>query len=327
MDVVLVSGRDVEVHDVRQRLDVDAAGRDVGGHEHRELALLEAAEGFRPLRLRAVAVDAAGVHTHAHQEVGEAVRARLGAGEDDHAADETAIHQFGEKNRLEVLGHRIRGLSDARGGGRLTLDADGERIMQHLARELRDLRRHGGREEEGLALCGQIFEDAADVGEEAHVEHPVGFVQHEDLEVPEVRIRAIHVVEEAAGGGHDDVGAAAKRVLLGAHADASVDGGGGDRGVHPESVQVLVDLRREFSRGGEDQRTGEALRLAAEAMNDGEAERGALAAAGHGAGEQVAPLDTGRKGLLLNGSRVLETELLDAAQKFGREAVFGKRHG
>src|SRR5207249_828592 len=61
MDVVLGAVRHVEVDDVRQLLDVDAAGGDVGGDEDRDLPRLEAGEGLGPLRLAAVAVDARGV--------------------------------------------------------------------------------------------------------------------------------------------------------------------------------------------------------------------------------------------------------------------------
>src|SRR3989454_12426680 len=57
MDVVLGAVGHVEVDDVRQLLDVDAAGGDVGGDEDRDLPRLEAGEGLGPLRLAAVAVD------------------------------------------------------------------------------------------------------------------------------------------------------------------------------------------------------------------------------------------------------------------------------
>ena len=52
MDVVLGRDRDVEVDDVAELLDVDAAGCDVGGDEDPVLAALEAGECGGPLRLR-----------------------------------------------------------------------------------------------------------------------------------------------------------------------------------------------------------------------------------------------------------------------------------
>ena len=58
VDVVLGHQRHVEVDDVAERGDVDAARRDVGGDQHPVLAALEAGERLGALRLRTVAVDA-----------------------------------------------------------------------------------------------------------------------------------------------------------------------------------------------------------------------------------------------------------------------------
>ena len=57
VDVVLGHVRQVEVDDVGDAVDVDAAGNDVGGDEYLVLAALEAVERLLALRLRAVAVD------------------------------------------------------------------------------------------------------------------------------------------------------------------------------------------------------------------------------------------------------------------------------
>jgi hypothetical protein len=53
--VVLGVFRQVVVDDVRDRLDVEAARSDVGGHEDRQLAVLEIAQDLEPLFLRDVA--------------------------------------------------------------------------------------------------------------------------------------------------------------------------------------------------------------------------------------------------------------------------------
>ena len=48
--------------------------------------------------------------------------------------------------------------------------------------QLLDFRRHGGREEQRLPLLRQAADDSPNVGHEAHVEHPVGFVEDENLD-------------------------------------------------------------------------------------------------------------------------------------------------
>ena len=81
----------------------------------------------------------------------------------------------------------------------------------------------GRREEQVLALRRQDGEDLADVPDEAHVEHPVGLVEDEDLDRREVGRALVHVVEEAARRRDDDLGAGAEGPELGLVADAAVD--------------------------------------------------------------------------------------------------------
>ena len=57
MDIVLRVPRQLEVHDDREVLDIEAARSDVGRDEDADLAGLEALEGSGPLGLRSVAVD------------------------------------------------------------------------------------------------------------------------------------------------------------------------------------------------------------------------------------------------------------------------------
>ena len=167
-------------------------------------------------------------------------------------------------------------------------------------------------------------EDAADVGQEAHVEHPVRLVEDEDLEAGELRVAEPEVVEEAAGRRDDDVDAAPEGVLLGAHPDAAEDGRAGERRVERERLEMLVDLRRQLARGREDERARRAARLRHEAVKDREEERGGLAAARHRAGEDVAALPS-RAGWRRSGwAWAGEAHVLDAAEEVGVEVERGK---
>ena len=86
--------------------------------------------------------------------------------------------------------------------------------------ELADRGRHRRREHQRLALGRQRREDAADVGQEAHVEHAVGLVEHQDLEAGEIDVAEAHVVEQAARRRDHDLGPGAQRPLLRPHVDA-----------------------------------------------------------------------------------------------------------
>ncbi len=56
------------------------------------------------------------------------------------------------------------------------------RIVQESLGDAADFRRHRRGEEQGLAGEGDELADALDVGNEPHVQHAVGFVDHEQLD-------------------------------------------------------------------------------------------------------------------------------------------------
>jgi hypothetical protein len=59
-DAVHIIFRDVRqlvIDDVGQRIDIDAARRDIGGHQRNQLAFLEIGQGARPGALRLVTMD------------------------------------------------------------------------------------------------------------------------------------------------------------------------------------------------------------------------------------------------------------------------------
>jgi len=58
-------------------------------------------------------------------------------------------------------------------------------------------------------------QEAADLGQKAHVRHPVGLVHDDHLDLVEVHVSAVDQVSEPARAGHQDVHAAAQRSPLG----------------------------------------------------------------------------------------------------------------
>ncbi len=95
---------------------------------------------------------------------------------------------------------------------------------------------------------------APDVGQKSHVEHAIGFVEHEVLEAAQLRVRLPEMIEQPARRADDDVDAAAEGVLLRAHADAAVHREAADRRVNGEVLQIFDNLRRELARRGDDER-------------------------------------------------------------------------
>ena len=97
--VVLGDVGQLEVHHVRQVVDVQAAGGDVGGHQHLQAAVLELGQrpGARALAL--VAVDGQRADAVLVELLGEPVGAVLGAGEDQHLVPVVVLDQLGQQRR------------------------------------------------------------------------------------------------------------------------------------------------------------------------------------------------------------------------------------
>jgi hypothetical protein len=305
---------------VRQRLDVDAAGGDVGRHQHLQGAVLEARQRVRALRLATVAVDAVAGDPLLVEELGEAVRPVLGAGEDEDVLDVPPPQQLHQQVGLQVLRDRIDRLRDAGRRRRLALDVQPRRLAQHLAGQLDDRLRQGRREEQRLLRPRQVLEHPPDVRKEAHVQHPVRLVEDEDLEAVELRVVVLEVVEEPPRRRHQDVDPLAEVLLLRPHGDAAEDGRSLDGRELGEPLHVLDDLRRQLPRGGEHQYPGRAAGLVVQPVQDRQQEGRGLAAARHRAGEHVLAGEGGGDGVLLNGSGLLEAQALDAAEKVGVKA-------
>jgi hypothetical protein len=91
-------------------------------------------------------------------------------------------------------------------------------------------------------------------GNEAHVEHPVGFVDHENFDAGQQELAAFRVVEQAAGRGDQHVGAALMLAIL------FVEGNAADQQRDVETCgscrisEIFVHLGRQFAGRLEDQR-------------------------------------------------------------------------
>ena len=122
------------------------------------------------------------------QIAGDLIRAVLGAAEHQRILHRRGqvLDEPGQQELLVALLDEIQALVDAlhRAGHGVHLHEGG--VMQDACGQLLDLFGHGGAEHQVLALCGQLCDDLLHVMHKAHVQHPVGLVQHEDLEVRQV---------------------------------------------------------------------------------------------------------------------------------------------
>ena len=324
----------LEVDDVGQLVDVDAAGRDVGGHQHLERAGLELGQrlGARPLAL--VAVDRHRGDPLIVQVLGQPVRAVLHAREDEHLVPIAVANELGKQILLLLAADRVNLLRDGVCRGVAASHLDQRRLVQQSIGQGLDLVAEGGAEQQALLPGRQQRQHLADVVDEAHVQHAVGLVEHEDLHLAQVQRALLVVVEEASRRGHQDVDALAEPVDLGLHADATEHDHAGQRQVLAVGAHALFDLRGEFAGGRQNQRAnGDAALGVAHRAGSGQPvqhrqrEAGGLARAGLGSGHEVTPLQDGRNRLGLDRGRVLVALLAHGAQDRLGEAEIAEVHG
>ncbi len=207
-------------------------------------------------------------------------------------------------------------------------DLDAHRVVQELLGDAPDFRRHGCGEEQRLAGERNELADALDVGDEAHVEHAVGFVDDEKLDAAEQQPAALEMVEQAAGRRDQHVDAARELGILIVERDAAD---------HQRDIELVVDavfdeaffdLRGEFAGRLEDQRARHA-RAGAALLQHGQHrqhEGRRLAGAGLRDAEHVAPGEHVGDGLILDGSGSFVTSRRNGGENFFGQAEMRKRH-
>ncbi len=339
MHVVFGIERQVVVVDVLDAIDMQAAGSHVGGHQDFQLALLEAVEQALALLLRHIAGQHADAVAGLFQRTGHALDEHLGVDEDHGARAFAARQQAQQQRDLLVVGREVDALAHARGGDGLGFDHQLLRLVHVLIGQLQHAVAEGGAEQQGLAggALRHAAQQEADVLDEAQVEHAVGFVQHADLAgVQRDHLVLLHVVDQAARGGDDDVHALLQQLALLVVINAAVDQGETQAQVGTELHRILVDLDGQFAGRGQDQRA-RVFRLAVgqrrtrqQAVHDSDQEGQRLAGAGLRLAGHITAGQRDRQGQRLDRgaageSSSFKTSLQGRMQLEGGEGQIGQR--
>ena len=334
MDIGLRHVGKIEIHHVADAIDVNAAGGNVGGDQGADLAGAECRQHPLAVVLRLVAVNGIRGDAGPCEALHHLVRAMLGPGKDQRAVDRLLLQKLRQQGGLG----RVVDLDDALGNA---LDGRGDRrhrhtgwIAQHLFGEFGDILWHRRRKEQRLPLDRHFGDDFSDVVDEAHVQHAVGLVEHEKLDLSELQAVALHEIEQAAGRRYHDFDPWHDRPDLASHRDAADRQCRTEADVTAIGVKTLENLSRQFAcRAEHKHAAGFGLRLEAmlqNAMQDGKREGCGLAGAGLGDADDVAAGKCKGNGLSLDGcgreiilffertrDGIGEAEILKGGQKAG----------
>ena len=323
MDVVGTIGRRIKMHDAGNLVDVDAAGCDVRRHEDRHAARGEGAQCALALGLRATTVEVGCANARLCQLLGKAIDAMPRAAERDHGA--AAQHEVDQDLEAIIgldLPEQVVDVADRVGLG---FDLMTHRVVLVLTSNLLDLAVKRGGEEQRLTIRLSLIEDATDDGQEAHVGHAVGLVDHDDADIAEVDVATLDQILEPAGAGDEDVNATTKRVDLRAVASAAVDGSDLTATGFGERLHLAADLIGKLAGWRKDEGGGTARLGGRHTSGNGEAESDRLAGARGGSASHVATRDCVRNGRSLDRERRLDSLARQHGCKVGGHAEVNKR--
>eukprot|EP00968_Pinguiococcus_pyrenoidosus_P011761 scaffold977_cov253-Pinguiococcus_pyrenoidosus.AAC.22 len=263
VDVVVDVVGHVVVDHLRDSADIEATGRHVGRDEDGRLAALERLQRILALALGAVSVNRGRREAGATQVLLNVVRGALGFHEDEDEALVDRVQKINEDAILVARLHPLHALRHVLGGGADSTDGQ-ENVVEHeITGKLLNLSRKSGTEHECLAIRGPrhvlLFHDAPDLRLEAHVQHAVGLVENQETAALEAHAAALEHVHEASGRRHQEITAALAVRGLRAEVRTAVDDHRSDARPIAKPLRLFVDLRRELSGRGEDERHGARL--------------------------------------------------------------------
>ena len=308
--IVFCLARRVEIDHVADASHIDAACSHIGGDQDAGAAVTQAFE--RAIALALIHIAMQGVRSKAvvTQQTRQIIRAAFGRGEHQRllnvgiAQDRVeqlvfVRHVVGKHEALFDVGFRF--------GGRGDLDAFG--ITRDFARHCTDHAVERCREQQGLARRRSLGDNRFDVLDEAHVKHPVGFVEDQHFETAKIDAATLHVIHQTARRGNHNINRTLQRFQLHRVGHAT-DQTGNTKLLELVTVveRGLVDLQRKFARWRQHQNARAVAldrRVNRETVQAWQHESCGLAAAGIGRHQQISAGQGSRDRFNLNRCRLL----------------------
>ena len=181
-------------------------------------------------------------------------------------------------------------------------------VFEQRGGQVADLVAEGGREQQALLVARHQGQHFFHIMDKAHVQHAVGLVKDQDLHLAQVQHALLVQVQQAAGGGYQQVHATLELGNLRVHAHAAKNHGARQLQVFAVGADGFFNLRGQLARGRQDQGADAgaakfiACRLGGgQALQDGQGKGRRFAGAGLGAAQEVLAGQHQGNGLGLNG--------------------------
>lgn len=331
VDIVMRIAGNGKVDDAICFGHINAASGNVGRNEHADFALPKGLHGVQPAVLCLVAVNRAHAEVeHPIEVLGDALGVFLSADENHPAAvgnffcaeEVFEEGEFGsEIGQIHLI---LRHISRRRG---LRSHFDTGRPKQELIGQPLNPLGKSRREEKVLALRRQELLDVPELWHEAHVHHPVGFVDHHMLDFPWEDPPAAVQVQKSTGCSDQQVNTRSNlsELLLGA--DATVQSDDSQVGVLCEFVGFAGDLDDKFFRRSQDQTPRHFPLCIFQDRQERQEECCCFSGPGGRDAHDVLTGPDGGNRLGLNVRRVFKTSVFSCLGELFCELKLGKGHG
>ena len=253
MNVIFGVDRHIEIEDMRQPLNIEAPCRHVTGNQHPRLTQFEFVEGIVSCALGHVTMQGEGIKPVAFQRRPQRGDIALPVTENHGIGDVFLIDQVTQGFTLRLGGghdhklvNRVSGCS--RGG-----DFDYLGVNNKFGSDLVHLLIESRRIEQRLSDLGQQAGDAFNIGDKAHVHHPVRLINHQHLDIAEHDLAALNMVEQAAGGCDQNIHAFVEGGFLFVKTDPADQQRHGKFLILAETGETFGYLGGQFTRRGQDQ--------------------------------------------------------------------------
>ncbi len=303
--------RQVKVDHEGNGAHINPAGSDISGDQDRQFAGTETVQGPLSGTLRLVSVNGIAAQTMLVELFGELFSTVLGAAKDDGGMISLSIQlstQIGLKQGdFIILSQEANLLLDILNNRFIRCDRYTNWIDDEFPGDFIYLPGHGGGKEGSLVLIRKMTDDPADIRHEAHIEHPVDFIQNQPLDFAQVYMSLVDQIQQSPGSGDENIDALGQVSRLWALADATVDKAMAQTHVLAIGRKTLPDLYRELTGWCEDKgaspAASESLGILGDVMQDWERKGCRFTSSCLGATNQVATFQLWRDGAFLNGSR------------------------
>lgn len=308
VDISFRDIRDIVIDHILECIDIDPTRRDISRDEDASGLFFEIGERTLSIILRFIPMNGFCNNSPSDEEFHHLIRSVLGSCENEHVLDFRVFEQVDDEAVFTAFIDMVDILTDGFGSGRDRRNFNFLWIAEDRPRECLDLRCHGRREEECLAFDRDNLEELLDIVDESHIEHPIGLIEDEYLDVRERNIPLIHEVEESSRSRDEDVDPLSESFGLISLLHPAKYHGLMESGVSSIRPETLLNLDREFASRSDDEGLDFSLSLiwvflGIQELEDGDRKSRRLPGPGLGTSEEVATREDRRNSRRLDGCR------------------------